>query len=128
MIDLYRLVQAYNDALDLDCNISSESTSVNIFSNDCPSMLEPLKKISVTRVLQVQIANLINYQILVIEIWFPWLRDILKVLAKNKAEDNCHELIDCLLMNYQPRNEEELKSTQSWDVEMSENSSIEIYR
>ncbi|XP_011301008.1 uncharacterized protein [Fopius arisanus] len=99
---LFGLVKAYNDALDLDCNVSSQSTSVNIYSNDCPSMLEPLKKISVTRILQV--------------------------LAKNKAEENCHELIDCLLMNYQPRNEEEMKSPQSWDVEMSENSSIEIYR
>ncbi|XP_063986066.1 coiled-coil domain-containing protein 142 [Diachasmimorpha longicaudata] len=99
---LFGLIQSYNDALDLDCNVSSESTSVNIYSNDCPSMLEPLKKISITRILQV--------------------------LAKNKAEENCHELIDCLLMNYQPRSEENLKSSQSWDVEMSENSSIEIYR
>ena len=49
-------------------------------------------------------------------------------MAKNRAEEYCHELIDCLLSNYEPNIEEEFKSPESADLEMSENSSIEIYR
>ncbi|XP_015594878.1 coiled-coil domain-containing protein 142 isoform X2 [Cephus cinctus] len=87
--------------LDLQHDVSV--SSINIFYNDCPSMLESMKKISVTRLLQV--------------------------LAKNKAEEYCHELIECLLANYQPNSErEDLKSPVSADIEMSENSSVEIYR
>lgn len=47
-----RLVNAYNKTLELDPNVSE--SSINIFSNNCPSMLEPLKKISITRLLQVK--------------------------------------------------------------------------
>ncbi|XP_029172330.1 coiled-coil domain-containing protein 142 [Nylanderia fulva] len=95
----FRLVNAYNSMLDVDRNVSD--SSVNVFYNDCPSMLEPLKKISVTRILQI--------------------------LAKNRAEECCHELIDCLLANYEPHEKIEPSSTTN-DVDVSENSSIEIYR
>ncbi|XP_033219207.1 coiled-coil domain-containing protein 142 [Belonocnema kinseyi] len=96
---IFRLVNAYNKMLDLEPNFSEPS--INIFSNNCPCMLEPLKKISVTRMLQV--------------------------LAKNKVEDYCHEFIECLLANYQCNmDKEDTKSTA--DVDLSENSSIEIYR
>lgn len=50
-----------------------------------------------------------------------------KVLAKNKVEEYCHEFIECLLANYQCNvDKEDTKSTA--DVDLSENSSIEIYR
>lgn len=47
----FRLVNIYNDILDMDIDVSDPST--NVFCNDCPYMLEPMKKISVTRILQV---------------------------------------------------------------------------
>lgn len=43
----------YNNMLDMDIDVSDVST--NVFCNDCPYMLEPMKKISVTRILQVKI-------------------------------------------------------------------------
>lgn len=46
-----RLVNVYNDILDMDIDVSDPST--NVFHNDSPQMLEPLKKMSVTRILQV---------------------------------------------------------------------------
>ncbi|XP_043481011.1 uncharacterized protein LOC122510434 isoform X2 [Leptopilina heterotoma] len=96
---IFRLVNAYNKTLELDPNVSE--SSINIFSNNCPSMLEPLKKISITRLLQI--------------------------LARNKVEEYCHEFIECLLTNYQCNmDKEDTKSTA--DVDLSENSSIEIYR
>lgn len=49
------------------------------------------------------------------------------MLAKNRAEESCHELIDCLLANYEPHEKLEPTSTMN-DVDVSENSSIEIYR
>ncbi|XP_012267133.2 coiled-coil domain-containing protein 142 [Athalia rosae] len=98
---IFRFVNTYNKILDLDLDVTDLST--NIFHNDCPSMIEPLKKISITRLLQI--------------------------LAKNRAEDYCHELIECLLANYHPEDgKTELKSTTFADAEISENSSIEIYR
>lgn len=48
-----RLVNVYNDILDMDIDVSDPST--NVFHNDSPQMLEPLKKMSVTRILQVHI-------------------------------------------------------------------------
>ncbi|EFN79178.1 coiled-coil domain-containing protein 142 [Harpegnathos saltator] len=96
---VFRLVNVYNSILDIDRNVLN--SSVNVFYNDCPYMLEPLKKISVTKVLQI--------------------------LAKNRAEESCHELIDCLLANYEPREKTESTSATN-DVDVSENSSIEIYR
>ncbi|KAK1122726.1 hypothetical protein K0M31_009170 [Melipona bicolor] len=97
---IFRLVNIYNDILDMDIDVSDPST--NVFCNDCPYMLEPMKKISVTRILQV--------------------------LAKNRAEESCHELIDCLLANYEPHEKTNPSSAMSGDVDVSENSSIEIYR
>ncbi|CAK9795256.1 Coiled-coil domain-containing protein 142 [Anthophora plagiata] len=97
---IFRLVNIHNDILDMNIDVSD--TSVNVFQNDCPSMLEPMKKMSVTRILQM--------------------------LAKNKAEESCHELIDCLLANYEPREKDEPGATVSGDADISENSSIEIYR
>nr|XP_034179942.1 coiled-coil domain-containing protein 142 isoform X2 [Osmia lignaria] len=97
---IFRLVNIYNDILDMDIDVSDSST--NVFYNDCPYMLEPLKKMSVTRILQM--------------------------LAKNRAEEFCHELIDCLLANYEPREKTDPPSAMSADVDVSENSSIEIYR
>ncbi|CAK9824523.1 Coiled-coil domain-containing protein 142 [Anthophora retusa] len=97
---IFRLVNIHNDILDMNIDVSD--TSVNVFQNDCPSMLEPMKKMSVTRILQM--------------------------LAKNKAEESCHELIDCLLANYEPREKDEPGATVSGDADVSENSSIEIYR
>ncbi|XP_032680004.1 coiled-coil domain-containing protein 142 [Odontomachus brunneus] len=94
---IFRLVNAYNSILDIDRDVSN--SSVNVFYNDCPYMLEPLKKISVTKILQI--------------------------LAKNRAEESCHELIDCLLTNYEAH--EKIESATN-DVDVSENSSIEIYR
>ncbi|XP_071556235.1 coiled-coil domain-containing protein 142 [Temnothorax nylanderi] len=96
---VFRLVNAYNKILDMNPDVSDPS--VNVFYNDCPSMLEPLKKISVTKILQI--------------------------LAKNRAEESCHELIDCLLANYEPHEKTKPVSTTN-DVDVSENSSIEIYR
>lgn len=90
----------YNDMLDMDIDVSDVST--NVFCNDCPYMLEPMKKISVTRILQI--------------------------LAKNRAEESCHELIDCLLTNYEPQEKTDPSSTISGDADVSDNSSIEIYR
>ncbi|XP_058810308.1 uncharacterized protein LOC131675367 isoform X1 [Phymastichus coffea] len=98
---IFRLVNVYNDLLSLDYEVSH--ASVNIFYNDCPNMLEPLKKISVARILQI--------------------------LAKNRAEEYCHELIDCLLANYRSScdmDDSRLDTTN--DLQISENSSIEIYR
>ncbi|CAD1475157.1 unnamed protein product, partial [Heterotrigona itama] len=97
---IFRLVNIYNDILGMNIDVSDPST--NVFCNDCPYMLEPMKKISVTRILQV--------------------------LAKNKAEESCHELIDCLLANYEPHEKTDPSSAMSGDVDVSENSSIEIYR
>ncbi|XP_050483615.1 uncharacterized protein LOC126870172 [Bombus huntii] len=97
---IFRLVNIYNDVLDMDIEVSGPSTSV--FCNDCPYILEPMKKISVTRILQM--------------------------LAKNRAEESCHELIDCLLANYKPREKTDPSTTISGDADVSENSSIEIYR
>ncbi|XP_035725990.1 uncharacterized protein LOC118443320 isoform X2 [Vespa mandarinia] len=96
---IFKMINAYNKMLDLDHDILD--TSVNVFCNDCPSSLEPLKKFSVTRILQI--------------------------LAKNRAEETCHELIDCLLANYEPHTKEDVTSASN-DVDLSENSSIEIYR
>ncbi|KAI4504207.1 hypothetical protein M0802_000678 [Mischocyttarus mexicanus] len=96
---IFKLVNAYNKMLDLDHVISD--SSVNVFCNDCPSLLEPLKKFSVTKILQI--------------------------LAKNRAEETCHELIDCLLANYEPHIKEDVTLTPT-DIDVSENSSIEIYR
>lgn len=91
----------YNNAIKLEWNVPEPS--INIFLNDCPSMLESLKTISVMRILQV--------------------------LAKNKAEEQCHELIDCLLTTYRSLSEEKFESPPiSQDLEISENSSVEIYR
>lgn len=50
---IFKMVNTYNKMLDLNHDISD--TSVNVFCNDCPSLLEPLKKFSVTRILQVRI-------------------------------------------------------------------------
>ncbi|XP_076651754.1 coiled-coil domain-containing protein 142 [Halictus rubicundus] len=97
---VFRLVNVYNDILDMDIDVSDPST--NVFHNDSPQMLEPLKKMSVTRILQI--------------------------LAKNRAEDSCHELIDCLLANYEPRENLDAATTETGDGDVSENSSIEIYR
>ncbi|XP_054013894.1 coiled-coil domain-containing protein 142 [Hylaeus anthracinus] len=95
---VFRLVNIYNDILDMDIDVSDPSTTV--FHNDSPYMLEPLKKVSVTRILQI--------------------------LAKNRAEESCHELIDCLLANYEPREKDD--PGEAGDGEASENSSVEIYR
>lgn len=46
-------MNAYNSILDIDRDVSN--SSVNVFYNDCPYMLEPLKKISVTKILQVSV-------------------------------------------------------------------------
>ncbi|CAL7938036.1 unnamed protein product [Xylocopa violacea] len=97
---VFRLVNIYNDILDMDIDVSDSTT--NVYCNDCPYMLEPMKKISVTRILQM--------------------------MAKNKAEESCHELIDCLLANYEPREKTDPPSARSCDADVSENSSIEIYR
>ncbi|XP_078032819.1 coiled-coil domain-containing protein 142 [Augochlora pura] len=97
---VFRLVNVYNEILDQDIDVSDSST--NVFHNDSPQMLEPLKKMSVTRILQI--------------------------LAKNRAEESCHELIDCLLANYEPRENMESGTTEAGDSDVSENSSIEIYR
>lgn len=55
---IFKMVNAYNKMLDLDHDISE--TSVNVFCNDCPSLLEPLKKFSVTRILQVRICSMFD--------------------------------------------------------------------
>ncbi|XP_044010195.1 uncharacterized protein LOC122853846 [Aphidius gifuensis] len=73
-----------------------------MYSNDALSMLKPLKKISIYRILQI--------------------------IAKDEVEKNCHEFINCFLKNYQLTEDNQLKSPKSWNIEISENSSIEIYR
>lgn len=59
--------------------------------------------------------------------FFQQLR-LFQILAKNKAEESCHELIDCLLTNYEPQEKTDPSSTISGDADVSDNSSIEIYR
>ncbi|XP_031786371.1 coiled-coil domain-containing protein 142 [Nasonia vitripennis] len=98
---IFRLVNVYNDLLSLDHDVSEPS--VNIFYNDCPNMLEPLKIISVSRILQI--------------------------IANKRAEEYCHELIDCLLANYRSScDKDDSRFMASNDIEVAENSSIEIYR
>ncbi|XP_023290611.1 uncharacterized protein LOC105699959 [Orussus abietinus] len=97
----FRLVNAYNGMLDLKHDVFI--SSINRFHNDCPRMLEPLKKMSFTHLLQI--------------------------LAKNKSEKYCQELLVSLMANYKPsKRKKEVTSPESGDVEISENSSVEIYR
>ncbi|KAK0183449.1 hypothetical protein PV327_001490 [Microctonus hyperodae] len=99
--NIFRLVNVYNSILELKSEVTLQPT-INIFSNDCPSTLDlHNKNISTMRIFQI--------------------------LAKNKAEEHCHVLINCLLKIYQPGNNENSKSPPSAD-EISENSSVEIYR
>lgn len=60
-IHYFRYVNIYNKMLDLDLDFTDLST--NIFHNDCPGIVEPLKKISITRLLQVRIKNYTNDKI-----------------------------------------------------------------
>ncbi|XP_077287782.1 uncharacterized protein LOC143912376 [Arctopsyche grandis] len=73
---LCRLATLYNEMTTL----SSKGfiSKFNICSNTCPILIHQLKKISVTKLLQV--------------------------LAQGRAELCCHSLIDCLLSNYKPCN------------------------
>ncbi|XP_043283218.1 uncharacterized protein [Venturia canescens] len=97
---IFRLIIQYNSLFDL--NNCDADLSINLCFNDCPPMLTILKKVSITHLLQVS--------------------------AKNDAEKYCHDLIDCLLANYDIDYEEKVASPESADVEISENSSVEIYR
>lgn len=45
---------------------------------------------------------------------------VLQIMAQNRAEICCHQLIDCLLNTY--------KATEIHDDDTSSNSSVEIYR
>lgn len=160
----------------MDIDVSGPLT--NVFCNDCPYILEPMKKISVTRILQVKVFLKIvlhHYENFVRSIFFSeiysvsnfqrtkswiswhkfdktnrmilevksidcsigfldqssnnkWSTTWFQVLAKNRAEESCHELIDCLLANYKPREKTDPITTISGDADVSENSSIEIYR
>ncbi|XP_045473428.1 uncharacterized protein LOC123679911 [Harmonia axyridis] len=68
-----RLSKVYNTLLSIDQKYTMKD-NVSICSNTCPKLMFPLKKMSVTRLLQV--------------------------LAINRAEICCHKLIDCLLETY----------------------------
>ncbi|XP_011505801.1 PREDICTED: coiled-coil domain-containing protein 142 [Ceratosolen solmsi marchali] len=98
---VFRLVNVYNKLLNVDHDVSD--LSINIFHNDCPNMLVLEKQLSITR--------------------------ILKMLAKNRAEEYCHELIDCALSNYRSTcDKDDTRFITPNDVDISDNSSIEIYR
>lgn len=50
-------------------------------------------------------------------------------MAKLKAEEHCHELINCLFANYKLSDTDvTLASPASLDIDIDDNSSIEIYR
>ncbi|KAK5644415.1 hypothetical protein RI129_005715 [Pyrocoelia pectoralis] len=69
----FRLSNSYNHYLGLDAKFLLTS-NFTICSNMCPYLMYPLRKISITRLLQI--------------------------LAQNRAELCCHKLIDCLLDTY----------------------------
>ncbi|XP_044754624.1 uncharacterized protein LOC123313706 [Coccinella septempunctata] len=68
-----RLCKIYNTLLTMNQKYSMRN-DISICGNTCPKLLFPLKKMSVTRLLQI--------------------------LAINRAEVCCHKLIDCLLETY----------------------------
>lgn len=91
--------QAINDLLSLDSKYNM-SKKAALSKNNCPTLHYPMRKMSITRILQV--------------------------LAQNRAEICCHRLIDSLLENYKPCDG---GGGTNGDLDTnSDNSSIEIYR
>lgn len=90
--------QSFNDLLSLDAkyNLSKKA----LFSkNNCPPLMYPMRKMSITRILQI--------------------------LAQSRAELCCHRLIDSLLENYKPADGGGVPNNGD---DNSDSSSIEIYR
>ncbi|CAH1121357.1 unnamed protein product [Ceutorhynchus assimilis] len=69
-----KLSTLYNKLLQMDVEFNLLKNSSSVCNNTCPYLLFPLKKISVTRLLQI--------------------------LSYHRAEYCCHKLIDCLLETY----------------------------
>lgn len=69
----FRISTSYNNLFSLD-NKFGLKKSTSICNNTCPYLFFPLRKISVTRLLQI--------------------------ISNNRAELCCHKLIDCLLATY----------------------------
>ncbi|KAF5288634.1 hypothetical protein FQA39_LY15329 [Lamprigera yunnana] len=69
----FRLSNVYNHYLNMDAKFKLNTTST-ICSNTCPYLMYPMRKVSITKLLQS--------------------------LAQNRAELCCHKLIDCLLDTY----------------------------
>ncbi|XP_044726874.1 coiled-coil domain-containing protein 142 [Chrysoperla carnea] len=96
---LFLMSQSFNDLLSLDAkyNLSKKA----LFSkNNCPPLMYPMRKLSITRILQI--------------------------LAQSRAELCCHRLIDSLLENYKPADGGGGVTNNGDDN--SDSSSIEIYR
>ncbi|XP_018334687.1 uncharacterized protein LOC108743606 isoform X2 [Agrilus planipennis] len=84
LILILRISNMYNECLDID-NKQKLSEDACICSNMCPYLLYPLKRISVSTLLQI--------------------------LSQNRAETCCHKLIDCLLDVYKSYDATEEDST-----------------
>ncbi|KAF5296665.1 hypothetical protein FQR65_LT10205 [Abscondita terminalis] len=69
----FKISDVYNKYLNMDLKFKLKSSSM-ICSNSCPYLMYPLRKVSITKLLQI--------------------------LAQNRAELCCHKLIDCLLETY----------------------------
>ncbi|XP_056647608.1 uncharacterized protein LOC130452384 [Diorhabda sublineata] len=74
LVQTLRISVCYNSLLDLYNKHNNTSTDNSICKNTCPYLCFPLRKISVTRLLQI--------------------------IAYKRAELCCHKLIDCLLETY----------------------------
>lgn len=89
--EFFSLSNMFNQCIKLD---EKYVKNVSVCSNTSAYLLYPLRKMSVTKILQI--------------------------MAQNRAETCCHQLIDCLLNTY--------KANENHDDETSSNSSVEIYR
>ncbi|KAJ9590929.1 hypothetical protein L9F63_016027, partial [Diploptera punctata] len=102
--NVLRLSSLYNEVLLLG---SKDNKGVATFCrNTCPVLLHPLRKLSITRLLQV--------------------------LAQCRAEQCCHSLIDGLLDVYRPSDTPtsflDAQVNEGTTAENSDNSSVEIYK
>lgn len=91
-----RISSSFNELISLKYDLFNESTSI-LCNNTCPYLMFPIRKITVTKLLQI--------------------------LALNRAEICCHKLIDCLLETYKVY-EHNLDDN---DDNNSDSSSMEIY-
>lgn len=83
------MAEIYNKFLDL---VEKYENKYSICSNTCAYLLYPVRKITITKILQI--------------------------LAQKRAEICCHELIDCLLNTYKSNEnaEDETSSDSSMEI------------